>query len=126
MKRMFALASVCVLAMTFGIRAEDKPAEGKPGAGKPGKGGHGMMIAKLFEKADANNDGKVSLDEFKKAVENAPKGKLKDHPEKAAKLFKRLDADGDGFVTKEELKKAMEKMAEHAKKGKKGKKTDDA
>src|ERR1700721_498123 len=66
-----------------------------PGAGKnKGKAGHGEMLMKLFEKADANGHGKLSLEEFKTALENAPKGKFKDNPEKIDKLFKRIDANG--------------------------------
>jgi EF hand len=107
------------LAFGLGVRADDKPGAGKPGAGKPGAGkpGGGMMLAKLFVKADANGDGKVSLEEFKKAIANAPQGRLKDHPEAAERLFKRVDANGDGFVTQDEIKKASEQFAQRAKDG---------
>jgi hypothetical protein len=119
--RSLVLAAVASLVLSFGVRADDKPGVDRPGARKPGAGkrgaGGGMMLAKLFEKADANGDGKVSLEEFKKAIANAPQGRLKDKPEAAAKLFKHFDADGDGFVTKEEIKKASEQMAERAKNG---------
>ena len=102
------------LILTAGAFAEDKPGKGKPGAkpggarrpGKPGESaGRGQMMGQLFKKADANNDGKVTLDEFKKATENAPGGRLKDM---ADKIFTRLDSDADGALSAEELKKAGE------------------
>src|SRR5437868_3870580 len=98
MKNLFA-AGVLALVMAAGASADDKPGARKPG-GKGGAGG-GQMLLKLFEKADANGDGKVSLAEFKQAAESAPGGKLKEHAEQ---MFKRLDANGDGYITKDEIK----------------------
>jgi Ca2+-binding EF-hand superfamily protein len=48
-----------------------------------------------FKKADANADGKLSLDEFKTFAKND-----------AEKKFTAADTDKDGFVTPEELKAA--------------------
>ena len=45
--------------------------------------------AKMFEKKDANGDGSLTLDEFKKGMKEK-------QLEFAEKRFKRLDADGDG------------------------------
>ena len=97
-------AAVFALSLTVGAMADDKPA--KPGGKRPGGVGGGQMLTKLFEKADANGDGKVSKEELKKALENAPMGRLKDNPQMIDKLFERLDANKDGFLTKEELQKA--------------------
>jgi Ca2+-binding EF-hand superfamily protein len=58
---------------------------------------HKMMkdrMAKKFAKADADRDGKVSLDEAKA---NAPK---------MAEHFSEIDKNGDGFITKDEMKAA--------------------
>jgi len=54
-----------------------------------------------FKKADANGDGKLSLEEFKTMVKND-----------ADKKFVAADTDKDGFVTPAELKAA--RAAEHA------------
>ena len=61
-------------------------------AGK--KASEGKKHGDRFEKADANKDGKLSLDEFKTTC------KAKD-PEA---VFKKLDTDNDGALTKEEMK----------------------
>ncbi len=102
--------ATCALALfaAGNVWADDDPGTGK---GK-GAAGRGEMLMKLFEKADANGDGKISLEEFKNALENAPKGKLKDKPEAIDKLFKRIDANGDGFITKEEMKKFVDRLAD--------------
>ncbi len=63
-------------------------------------------------KADANNDGKVSFDEFKAAREQ----RMEEH-------FKRRDTNADGYIDETEKKAAREKRHEHRKecKRKKGK-----
>jgi hypothetical protein len=52
----------------------------------------------IFKKLDTNNDGELSLDEFKAG----PRGQ-KD-PAKAEEIFKKIDTNGDGKVTLEEFK----------------------
>jgi hypothetical protein len=120
MKRWFVLAGVLALSMVAAsVYGEDPPTPGqRPGA--KGKGGNAIEMA--FKKMDANGDGKLTLEEFKKAVESRPKGKLKDNPEMVAKIFERMDANGDGYVTLAEFKKFREKMAERLKDGKAGEK----
>ena len=105
------VAVVAAFLATGSAFAGDDPDAGKDKA-KAGAG-RGEMLMKLFDKADANGDGKISLEEFKTALENAPKGKLKDKPEAIDKLFKKIDANGDGFITKEEMKKFVEKLQSH-------------
>ncbi len=72
---------------------------GEQGKGKKGEGkkGRGQMMdpAKMIQKADANKDGVISLDEA---------------PERMKKNFDRMDADASGTVTADELKAAFEKM----------------
>ena len=60
----------------------------------------------MFEKADANKDGKVSLDEVP--------SERKEHFEK---LLARADKDGDKALSKEEGKAAMCAMAERMREG---------
>jgi hypothetical protein len=115
MKRWFAMAGLLVVLLIAGTAVgDDTPAAGK---GKKGaKGGQGLEA--IFKKMDTNGDGYISLEEFKKAIESRPKGKLKDNPEMIEKVFKRMDANGDGKISFEEFKKAREQMAERMKEGK--------
>ena len=107
MKLVIATLAAAVLAAgsTF---AGDDPVAGTEAA-KAGAG-RGEMLMKLFEKLDAKGAGKVSVEDFKQALENAGKGKLKDKPEAIEKILKRLDANGDGYITKEEMQKFVEKL----------------
>ena len=64
--------------------------------------------AKMFEKKDADDDGALTLDEFKKGMKDK-------QLEGAEKRFKRLDADGDGKVTLDEMKAGLAKMGQKKK-----------
>jgi hypothetical protein len=59
-------------------------------------------------KADTNNDGKISYEEFKAAREKH----MQEH-------FKRRDLNGDGFIDQNEKKAAKEKWMQYHKKMKK-------
>jgi Zn-finger domain-containing protein len=50
---------------------------------------------KVFRKADKDNDGKVSAEEFMVLIPN--------DQEKAAKRFKKIDHDNDGYASLEEI-----------------------
>ncbi|QVL30860.1 DUF1553 domain-containing protein [Telmatocola sphagniphila] len=58
----------------------------------------------IFRKIDSNSDGKLSLDEFRKLVENNPR--VKDNPALAKQIFDRLDTNKDGYLSLEEFSKA--------------------
>ena len=88
------LGIITAAALTVPVIAED-------GAGKTGDAKKGGDKMEAFKKADANNDGKLSLEEFKTMVTKGD----------AEKKFKEADADKDGFVTPEELKAAHAKHA---------------
>src|SRR5947209_1325742 len=60
----------------------------------------------IFKSADADKDGKVSKDEFKKFMANRPR--FKDNPDLIDRVFERLDTDKDGFLSLEEFKKLNE------------------
>jgi hypothetical protein len=63
-----------------------------------------MFGAELFKKADANKDGKVSLDEVPE-----------DRREGFKKLLKKADKDGDHALSAEEGRKLAERAAEFRK-----------
>ncbi len=90
----FSLAAL-VLAIAGVLAIPVMAEEGQADADKPAK----KDKMEAFKKADANADGKLSLDEFKTM---STKGN-------AEKKFKAADADKDGFVTPEELKAAKGK-----------------
>ena len=81
----------------------DKPADAKPAepAADAGKKGAGKKPhaspEEMFKKMDANNDGSVSLEEFKTV------GIGKKDPAKGEEIFKKRDKDSDGKITKEEF-----------------------
>jgi Ca2+-binding EF-hand superfamily protein len=89
-------ASLSATVMAEDVKAPD--AVKAPAVGKP----HKAERVDMFKKADANADGKLSLDEFKTMAKG---------PE-AEKKFTAADTDKDSFLTPEELKAA--KAAEHA------------
>src|SRR5262245_49742616 len=67
------------------------------------KAGPRHHLAALFTKLDTNQDGRLSLDEFKK-LSDLGKGKLKNKPKRLEKLFRRLDANQDGSLSPQEFK----------------------
>ena len=110
-----AAAAAAVLALASGARADDpKKEDAKPE--RPGGGALAKLLPEmLFKKLDADGDGKITKDEFKKLgemISQFGQGKLKDNPELMEKIldkmFERLDADGDGKLTEEEFKKLGE------------------
>ena len=91
--RIGVLGLGCLLA--YQIASHDLGAQ--PGKADP---------EKAFKKFDANGDGKISREEWKRLVEAAPK--LKDNPKAADFIFDRLDANKDGFLSLDEYKKIVE------------------
>src|SRR5262245_1745249 len=60
----------------------------------------------IFRRLDANGDGKISRDEFRAFLANAPR--FKDQPELARGLFDRLDTNRDGFLSLDEFRRITE------------------
>jgi hypothetical protein len=86
---------------------EDKKAEGKK-----------VDRAKVFDKLDADSDGKLSKEEYQKGMEKLME-KVKEKAEGSGKskggamleklmekLFEKLDADSDGSISKDEFNKS--------------------
>ena len=59
-----------------------------------------LMIARMVERMDADDDGELSFDEM-------PGQKTR-----AGRLFARMDSDGDGAISKAEMEAAREKFGE--------------
>lgn len=126
LRKLLLLAVVGFVCGATAIAADDekKPTEpAKPGETKPDekadpKGKLGKLTGKLdkgklFDKLDANGDGKLTKDEFKKFAETITeklkdKGKVGKLPEGVLgdKLYDKMDANKDGSVTKGEFEKA--------------------
>lgn len=108
MKSLTTILAALALGTTVSFAADEakpaeKPAGDKPAAtaekpAAPGAEKPKRNPEEVFKKLDANNDGSVSLDEFKAG----PMGK-KD-PVKAEEIFKRKDANNDGKLTVDEFK----------------------
>lgn len=94
------LGIITAAVLTTPVMAEDAKAKDGDKQGKKAE------KLEMFKKADANADGKLSLDEFKTMVTKGD----------AEKKFIAADADKDGFVTPEELKAVHAKK--HDKEGK--------
>ncbi len=102
-KLITSIAAITASAFIASAAEGDKPAEAKPAAPaeQPAKKGEGkkghMNPEEAFKKLDANNDGSVSLEEFK------ANGIGKKDPAKGEEIFKKRDKDSDGKITKEEF-----------------------
>lgn len=104
MTRIWSTLLVLTVACLIGLNAsaaEKKKDEAK----KPHK-----SPEEIFQMLDKDNDGKVTLDEFK-ANKKTP-----EQVEKAEKAFKKRDADGDGALTLEEFTAAPKKGDKEKKK----------
>ncbi|MDB6154453.1 MAG: EF-hand protein [Chthoniobacteraceae bacterium] len=90
MKTLSSILAVLALSTTLSFAADetkpaDKPAAAEPAAEKPKRD-----PAEAFKKLDADNDGFVSADEFKKSPQ------AQRAPEKADENFKKRDTNSDG------------------------------
>jgi hypothetical protein len=77
---------------------KNPPPGGPPDAAK--------MATRLFKKADADGDGKITIDELSAALPNDTKGLS------AQDLFNSVDSDDDGTISQSELEESIKKMME--------------
>jgi Ca2+-binding EF-hand superfamily protein len=109
LRKLFALVAVAAFAPVVFAEDEKKADEKKPDR------------SKVFAALDADSDGKLTKDEYKKSLEKMTekaKDKGGEKGDKAAaalekigekmidKLFDKLDADKDGTISKDEFEKA--------------------
>jgi Ca2+-binding EF-hand superfamily protein len=69
------------------------------------------MRDKLFQKADANGDKGISLDELMKAGQNMPGGNGGISETKASELFGKLDSDKNGSLSEDEVATFFDKLS---------------
>jgi hypothetical protein len=106
MKLITSVLAALALGTTLSFAADEKkPAdaaktEAKPGEKKPDGEKPKRDPAEAFKKLDANNDGKVSLEEFKAKAKDAAK---------ADEAFGKRDKDGDKNLSLEEFSAAGKK-----------------
>ena len=99
MKTKALITTAIVGALSLGLLAAAPVLAKGPGYG----GGRGAM---MFDRFDADGDGKITHEEFQAG-----------HDER----FRQMDLDGDGAVTQNEARQAMQQMrAEHRGKGGQG------
>jgi hypothetical protein len=101
MKLFLAVAAVAFISFTVAWGQDEKSGE---------EHGPRRSPEEMLKKLDTNNDGKISLDEWKAG----PRGQ-KD-PARAEEMFNKLDANHDGFITLDELK-ALPMGQHHHEKG---------
>jgi EF-hand domain pair len=88
------LYTICAIVLGTSVSfSQEKP----EGPGGPGKGKH-PKPAEVFTKLDADANGSVSLEEFKKSH------RAQKNPAKAEEIFKKIDADSNGGISLEEFK----------------------
>jgi Ca2+-binding EF-hand superfamily protein len=110
MKLFFAVAAVAFVSLTMAWGQDEKSGE---------EHGPKRSPEEILKKLDTNNDGKISLDEWKASPRSQ-----KD-PARAQEMFNKLDANHDGFITLDELKAHPmgQHHHEHGQKGEKGEHT---
>ena len=109
MKALFTTIAIGFLSSSALLANDADPAEKKAekddkAAKKAGKKASGD---KIFKKADADTNGKVTLAELEKALLKDPADAAQ--KEKVAKRFKKLDKDGSGDISLEEMNAAPKK-----------------
>ena len=97
MKRQF-ITSILTATLALSVSAWTYADETKPGEGRQ------RDPAAAFQRLDADGNGKLSKEEFKKLA-TLGQGIFKDRPEVLDRLFERLDADKDGALSLDEYKK---------------------
>jgi Ca2+-binding EF-hand superfamily protein len=103
---------IVVLALALGLSST-------AGAAQKPKKSAAFDAAKVFKMLDANNDGKLSPDEFKNVTTHAPakKGKAVKAPAAdTATVFKKLDTNNDGALSPDEFKSVLSTLATPKKK----------
>ena len=88
-KTLTLFAGLCLPVLAVGWALAQPPAQPGPPPGPPpgAPRGDGALV-QIFQQADADHNGQVTLDEFNAAL-----------PKIAPLLFKRLDRNGDGVIS---------------------------
>ncbi len=92
----FSISTLIAMAIATSLSVAQEPPT-HPG-GPTGPKRERPSPEEAFKKLDTNNDGTLSLEEFKAG----PRGQK--NPTKAEEIFKKIDTNSDGKVTLEEFK----------------------
>ncbi|MEK7415566.1 MAG: EF-hand domain-containing protein [Planctomycetota bacterium] len=120
---MLMLRTFITICATGALCAGDAggPPPGRGEGGPPGGQRMGPPPEEMFKNADANGDGKVTLEELTAALEKKRGEMGGRRNEERGKIFTKMDANGDGMVSKEEFL-AFEPPAPPGQEGKEGNK----
>jgi hypothetical protein len=71
----------------------------------------------LFNRVDANKDGKISREELKDFAMRLVPGMVREKPEMPDRVFDRADKDGDGYLSFAEFKAMVARLRQRAGQG---------
>uniref|UniRef100_A0A1I8GQN3 Calmodulin n=1 Tax=Macrostomum lignano TaxID=282301 RepID=A0A1I8GQN3_9PLAT len=72
-----------------------------------------LFVQKYLRLFDRNRDGKITLDEYQKTLNEIPRAQRQAIVFRYSQwrhLFEKIDKDGNGFITKQELLQAIQEM----------------
>jgi hypothetical protein len=121
----YSLGLACALALSPAFAGDDDRNDGHKGHssaaqevsmmdtnkdGRISKAEHAMGAKKMFQKIDADYDGRVTADEMNAAHKDMPSAHSSKPMKSSADKIKAIDADSDGVISAEEHEKGAQKM----------------
>jgi hypothetical protein len=118
---MCTLSLACALALSPALAGDDEHKGHTSAAhevsmmdtdkdGRISKAEHAMGAKKMFQKIDADYDGRVTANEMNAAHKDMPSAHSSKPMKSSADKIKAIDTDGDGAISAEEHEKGSQKM----------------